>query len=205
MIWTLISITLYVSVRHVNWILTLLCLCPRLGFMFIELWVSPIHLGSRLVTVFADRYHRIVKALWGATLSEGVDKWLCHVDILSPGELGIILWYRARFGFWDLISTFSHHLDWVWHIFFLDICVNYSLMDSHLLSLTNLSTCSFLMVAHCISVDRNGDVDLRWSRTRILTTSGCFMFIDWAIGELTNSNLQMENNFHAQWLSGVVI
>ncbi len=59
-IWTLISITLYISVRLVNWILTLLCLCPMLGFVFIELWVYPIHLRSRLVAVFDHRYHNII-------------------------------------------------------------------------------------------------------------------------------------------------
>ncbi len=56
-IWTLISFTLYISVRLVNWILTLLRLCPRHGFMLIELCVAPIHLRSILVAVFADKYH----------------------------------------------------------------------------------------------------------------------------------------------------
>ncbi len=38
-------------------ILTFLCLCPRLGFVVLNFWVSPFHRRLRLVFVIVDRYH----------------------------------------------------------------------------------------------------------------------------------------------------
>ncbi len=76
-IWILISITLYISVRLVNWILTLLCLCTNLGFVLIELWVALIHLGSILVDVFSDKYHNILGMLhflWPEWATNGFDE-----------------------------------------------------------------------------------------------------------------------------------